>query len=112
MREFKDNQGKTWKVDMTVSALKRVKARVGWVPGTPGTEAVDVCMMVDTLYAVCVPDTEDMPQDSFDNRLDGCLGEAISALEEETSDFFQRQGLATEETTESDAQASGSSLTN
>lgn len=110
MREFKDNQGRTWPVNMTVAALKRIKARVGYVPGTPGSEAVDLCVLADTLYAVCVEDPNEMPQEAFDNRLDGVLGDAISALEQEVADFFRRQNLATEETTPTESPQTSRSL--
>lgn len=73
--------------------MKRVKARVGFIPGQPGTPDIDLCILVDTLYAVCVEDPSTMTQDQFDDRIDGVLGNAIEVLENEISDFSQRQGL-------------------
>lgn len=116
MREFRDAEGRPWRVALTVSSAARVKDLVRVVPPPkaegepPPTEAVpfdlidageiartfqilrtNFLALGQTLYAVLLPDAEakGISREVF---LDGLHGEALeagcAALEEELISFF------------------------
>lgn len=116
MREFRDSEGRPWRVSLTVSSAARVKDLVRVVPPPksegepPPTEAVpfdlidageiartfqvlrtNFLALGETLYAVLLPEAEakGLTREAF---LDGLRGEALeagcTALEEELISFF------------------------
>lgn len=96
MAEFKDNQGRVWKVSVTVATLKRVKELTGVNLGTDLAESVksvtgDPILLCDVLYAVCKPqcDEKGVSDVSFGESLGGdSIGAATDAFLEGITDFL------------------------
>lgn len=99
MRSFKDRHGRAWVVELTVGAVKRVKALAGFdvlTIVTGGTEVFgeflgDAVRQCEALYAICKPeaDTAGVTLDMFLDAIAGdSLLEARDVLVEEITDFF------------------------
>jgi len=64
MRQFKDNAGRTWAVDINVAALKRVRGLTGVdlmqvIEGTLIEKFIrDPVLLCDVVYAVCKPEAD------------------------------------------------------
>ncbi len=103
MTSFEDIQKRIWIVNITVSALKRVKAMTGIDLGnianlTDGTLAEkigsDPVLLSELLYAVVKPeaDSRKVSQEDFCDAFSGDVIEKASfALFEGLADFFPRQ---------------------
>lgn len=90
MREFTDNTGRVWPVQVDVNAWRRMYRRVGNVQ--KALADADISVVADMLYAVCADFGETKPEE-FDNLLDGSFGAAYSALAAEIADFIQKNRL-------------------
>lgn len=105
MQSFKDSKGNIWTVEINVGAIKRVRAICGinildvitvTDDGKPNTELLDrlsedPVLLVDTLYAVCMPEVEKrgMTDEEFGMSFDGdSLVAASHALLDGIVDFF------------------------
>jgi len=99
MREFRDNVGRAWSIEINVASLKRVKNLVGLNildmldPSSNVRQKIaDPCVMADVLYALVMPqaDARSINDEQFGAAL---VGESIdagcNALREECLDFFQ-----------------------
>lgn len=115
MREFKDDEGRPWRLALTTSAVNRVRDNVTIeMDGEPRPFKIDnvaefsttihvlrtqLTVLAETLYAVLCKQVEEKKL-SKDEFLDGMRGEAWEvagkALEEELIDFFppRRRPLA------------------
>ena len=64
MRQFKDNAGRTWTVDINVATLKRVRGLTGVdlmqvIEGTLIEKFIrDPVLLCDVVYAVCKPEAD------------------------------------------------------
>lgn len=64
MRQFKDNAGRTWTVDINVATLKRVRGLTGVdlmqvIEGTLIEKLIrDPVLLCDVVYAVCKPEAD------------------------------------------------------
>lgn len=113
MREFKDNEGRPWRVALTVASAKRVRDMVQIVPvGQDGVKGepkpfdiIDAAAVADTfsalrtnysavgeaLYAILIPQVESrgLTREQFLDSLSGeSLEAGAKAIEEEIVDFF------------------------
>jgi len=97
MHTFKDNQGRQWTVEITVAALKRVKALTGvdlagiLEGGVLERLAIDPVLLGDVLYAICKPqaDAGNVSDEDFGSALAGdAIEKATDALLEGLVDFF------------------------
>jgi hypothetical protein len=114
MHSFKDSRGRSWNVEITVAALKRVKATAGIDVGAiVDSEKLyerlqDPLFVADVAWAVVGPQAGAagcQDAENFANALDGkAAAAAYAALLEEFCDFFSpcrpfitswvREGLA------------------
>jgi len=104
MARFTDDKGRVWRVAIDVGAAKRVKARTdadllkaiedGGLLRQLGEDPV---LLVDVLYALCLPQAErdGIDEDAF---VEGLVGDAIEsaadALVEGLVDFFPQRRAA------------------
>lgn len=100
MRQFKDVDGQTWDVDITVGAIKRGRTLLNVnladvASGSPpllsrlGTDYVLIC---DILYVVCKTqaDARGVTDEKFGEKLGGdALAAGATALLESMADFFR-----------------------
>jgi len=105
MREFTDSQGRTWRLQMTIGALKRVRNLtgidlLGLSDGSPplltrlGT---DVVLLIDTIFALLKPDADaaGVTDEEFGASLGGEAAQnAQKAFYEELADFLRGLGRA------------------
>lgn len=103
MHAFKDKDGTTWELVISVSAIKRVKglrgvnlsdlkgATEGETPLLTRLET-DIELLADCVYAICKPqaDSKGLDDLGFAELLSGeALADAIKAFWQELADFFQ-----------------------
>lgn len=98
MREFVDEQGRTWGLRVDVTSIRRVRELVGidLTKCLDSKEALqglvdDVIRLVDTLHALCKTQCEhrSIDAESFANALYGdAISRATNALMESIIDFF------------------------
>ena len=103
MREFKDNQDRTWPLQITIGSAKRVRDLLGvdiLAPeqGEPpllvrlGTDEILLC---DVLYCLIKPqaDEKGVSDEAFGEALGGeAITQAVEALYAELVDFFRSRG--------------------
>jgi len=97
MQSFRDNQGRTWAIDVNVDAVKRVRQLldVDLLKAAEGELlaklAGDPVMLVDVIYAICKPevDRQDITNEDFGRAMAGdAIERATEALLEGLVDFF------------------------
>lgn len=108
MREFTDNAGRNWKLDINVGAVKRVRESTRIVLPALFDDsfkglaelAADYIELVDVLWAACQPQAAlaGVSAEQFAEGMGGdSLGKATEALARAVADFFtspeQRQAL-------------------
>lgn len=84
MKQFKDNAGRTWTVDINVATLKRVRGLAGVdlmqvIEGTLIEKFIrDPVLLCDVVYAICKPeaDTAKVSDEEFGKAM---AGDAIEA---------------------------------
>ena len=86
MRQFKDNAGRTWTVDINVATLKRVRGLTGVdlmqvIEGTLIEKLIrDPVLLCDVVYAVCKPEADAAtPRVSDEEFGKAMAGDAIEA---------------------------------
>ena len=86
MRQFKDNAGRTWSVDINVATLKRVRGLTGVdlmqvIEGTLIEKLIrDPVLLCDVVYAVCKPEADAAtPRVSDEEFGKAMAGDAIEA---------------------------------
>ena len=86
MRQFKDNAGRTWTVDINVATLKRVRGLTGVdlmqvIEGTLIEKFIrDPVLLCDVVYAVCKPEADAAtPRVSDEEFGKAMAGDAIEA---------------------------------
>ena len=97
MPEFRDTEGRAWRVEINVTTLKRVKVDLGLdlgdeaVAGTLYAKLVnDPILLCDLLYVVCRDQAEEreIGDEAFGRGLGGvCLDNATAALIEALVNF-------------------------
>ncbi len=96
MRQFKDNAGRTWTVDINVATLKRVRGLTGVdlmqvIEGTLIEKLIrDPVLLCDVVYAVCKPeaDAAKVSDEEFGKAMAGdAIEAATSALLDELVGF-------------------------
>lgn len=102
MKAFTDSKNRTWVVDITVSAIKRIRELAGIDFGNPKVFAdqgtmekigLDVVLLADVLYAALLPSItqKGIEKDDFCDALQGdTINEAQFALLEGIADFFPK----------------------
>jgi len=98
MKAFKDNASRTWEVEVTTAAVKRVRGLidVDLVAGTLSGDlldrlADDPVLLCDLIYALCRPqaDREGVSDEDFGRAMAGdAIEQATAALLEELVGFF------------------------
>lgn len=97
MRTFKDNQGRSWTVDVSVSTVKRVKSLLdvdllSIASGKLIDQLVaDPILIVDVLYVVIKPEADKLgiTDENFGSSMGGdCIEQATTALLEALIGFF------------------------
>ena len=98
MAEFRDNEGRTWLVQVTTTTLKRVKSLLDMDLGKMAVDgslykvlADDPILLCDLLYAICKPEADErkLSDEDFGRGLAGdAIDAATTALMEGLSDFF------------------------
>lgn len=104
MKSFKDSNGRTWLIEINVTAIKKVRAICGLnlvdiiqlEGGKPNTEildklSADPCLLVDVLYVLCKDqaDLDKISDEEFGRRMNGdAIEAATTAFLEEMIDFF------------------------
>ncbi len=97
MKCFKDNEGRSWTVNVNVAAIKRVKSLldVNLMDTLEGDLlrrlALDPILLCDVVYAVCKPDADarNISDEQFGQAMAGdVIEQATLALLEELADFF------------------------
>lgn len=99
MREFTDNNGRTWQISVTVGAVGRVRDATGiLIPSLfddncrPLAElSADVIQLVNVIFCLCRKQAESsgVSADDFADALGGdALGAAGEAVVRATADFF------------------------
>jgi hypothetical protein len=98
VRIFKDREGTAWTIDITVTAIKRVRAGmdIDLLTAAEGQMLIDLAddevKMVDLIYWLCKPEAEKrgVSDEQFGEAM---LGEAIEraydAFMEDLADFFR-----------------------
>lgn len=96
MRQFKDNAGRTWTVDINVATLKRVRGLTGVdlmqvIEGTLIEKFIrDPVLLCDVVYAVCKPeaDSAKVSDEEFGKAMAGdAIEAATGALLDELISF-------------------------
>ena len=100
MAEFRDNEGRTWLVQVTTTTLKRVKSLLDVDLGKMAADgslykvlAEDPILLCDLLYAICKPeaDARNIKDEDFGRGLAGdAIDAATTALMEGLIDFFPK----------------------
>jgi len=97
MKSFTDSAGRTWTVEVNVSAVKRVRGLLGVdLLDVAGGDllsrlADDPCVLVDVLFALCKAeaDAKGVTDEDFGRGMvGGVLDEASGVLMKELLDFF------------------------
>jgi hypothetical protein len=100
MHRFTDNEGRTWVINVTVDAIKRVRTlcNLDLLEAIDGklierlvTDPITLC---DCLYALCKPqaDEQKITDEAFGRAMAGdCLEQATEALLEDLVDFFPKR---------------------
>lgn len=98
MKTFKDREGTVWTIDITVTAVKRVRAGMDLDLLTAPDGKVlaeladDDVRMVDLIYWLCKPeaDTRNISDEQFGERMAGeAIERAYDAFMEDLTDFFR-----------------------
>ena len=96
MRQFKDNAGRTWTVDINVATLKRVRGLTGVdlmqvIEGTLIEKLIrDPVLLCDVVYAICKPeaDARNVSDEEFGKAMAGdAIEAATTAVLEELVGF-------------------------
>ncbi|NUQ51370.1 MAG: hypothetical protein HUU19_01580 [Phycisphaerales bacterium] len=96
MRQFKDNAGRTWTVEINIATLKRVRGLAGVdlmqvIEGTLIEKFIrDPVLLCDVVYAICKPeaDTATVSDEDFGRAMAGdAIEAATSAVLEELVAF-------------------------
>ena len=100
MAEFRDNEGRTWLVQVTTTTLKRVKSLLNMDLGKMAVDgslykvlADDPILLCDLLYAICKPEADErkLSDEDFGRGLAGdAIDAATTALMEGLIDFFPK----------------------
>jgi hypothetical protein len=107
MPAFKDMQGRTWRLNITIGAVRRVKDLVGVdllrvdAPEREGEQplmtrlSLDIMLLCDVVYAIVQPQAEE--QGVSDAEFGESLGGDVvlqmhNAFDEALADFFRGQG--------------------
>ena len=100
MAEFRDNEGRSWVIQVTTTTLKRVKSLLGVDLGKMATDgslykvlAEDPILLCDLLYAICKPQADErkLSDEDFGRGLAGdAIDAATTALMEGLIDFFPK----------------------
>ena len=92
MRSFRDSKNRTWTVEITVGAVKSVKALVGVnLLDTQKVLVLDVIEIIDTLYVLCKSQADQLgiTDEDFGAGFGGdTLKEAVEVFQEAYIDFF------------------------
>ena len=105
MKTFNDSAGRTWKLELTIAAAKRVKALTGTDllaldqgdPPALTKLGLDVMLLCDVIFAVLQPqaDAAGVSDEQFGESLGGeAILAARNAFFEELADFFRGLGRA------------------
>jgi len=105
MREFTDSEGRTWRLHMTIGALKRVRGLIGidllglsdGKPPLLTRLGTDVVLLIDTIFALVKPeaDAAGVSDEAFGAALGGEAAQnAQKAFYEELTDFLRGLGRA------------------
>jgi hypothetical protein len=98
MQSFKDNQGATWSIEITVTTVKRLKNELDldlMKIAEPDSDlldrlAGDPILLVDALWVIC-RDNATITDEEFGQRMGGeSIDNAVMALMEAIADFFPR----------------------
>ncbi|HSV28699.1 MAG TPA: hypothetical protein VLL76_04045 [Candidatus Omnitrophota bacterium] len=100
MQSFTDNAGRTWKVHLTIDAIRRVKAELAvdllaidqGDPPLLTRLGTDVALVVDVVFAIVRPQADEagITDEQFGRSLGGeAIIAAHDALLEELVDFFR-----------------------
>jgi len=100
MKAFKDNAGRTWQIEITTAAVKRVHGLVGVhlaIDTLSGDLmdrlADDPVLLCDVIYALCKPqaDQAGVSDEDFGRAMAGdVIADATDALLEEVVGFFPK----------------------
>ena len=100
MAEFRDNEGRSWTIQVTTTTLKRVKSLLGFDLGKMAADgslykvlADDPILLCDLLYAICKPQADErkLSDEDFGRGLAGdAIDAATTALMEGLIDFFPK----------------------
>lgn len=97
MRTFKDNKGRSWNVEINISAVKRLKSmlNVNIMDAVEGELleklAIDPVLLCDVIYVVCKldADRQNISDEQFGEAMGGdAIEKATEALLQELVDFF------------------------
>jgi len=98
MREFIDEQGRTWGVHVDIEAIRKVRAKLGYdltkaMDSKDNLQSLvdDVVMLVDVLHVICLEQCEHLgvTAEDFAKALYGdAISRATEALMESIIDFF------------------------
>lgn len=102
MHSFKDKSGRDWNVDITIGAVKRVKAelKIDLMEVLNGTlfERIgsDPMLVMDIVWSIVKPDDSNgTAREAFDKQIGGQqITDASKAFVDELVDFFQSRGPA------------------
>lgn len=103
MHVYKDNQGRSWEIALTIDACKRVRSHLGidllqleaGEPPLLHRLQTDIELMCDVVYVLCKPvaDSLGISDVDFGKSLGGdAIAEAWRALNAELIDFFRQCG--------------------
>lgn len=101
MKQFRDKTGRSWAVELTIGAVKRVKqlldvdllAPEAGDPPLSTRMQLDIVLLVDVLFAIIKPqaDAAGVSDVEFGESLEGdAVAAAFDATMEEWADFFRR----------------------
>lgn len=99
MKSFKDNMEQTWKLQLTLGRVRKIRERIGLDVLNPRHYMQILDSLTDRLTYVCLLCEDqakeyEIDADEFEERLmgEGFADAASMAFLEETKDFFQRLG--------------------
>jgi hypothetical protein len=105
MKDFKDNTGRQWRIELTIGAAKRIRSLAGvnlleldqGEPPLLTRLGLDVMLLCDVVYAAVKPQADEagVSDEQFGEALGGdAILAARKAFFEELADFFRSQGRA------------------